>query len=111
MPREVPNHRFPSRSSNSAVIVPWPWVLAPFVKTPLALTLTSPPVVPTHRFESRSRIMLRIWLCRREGGTPSAVISLPFHRVIPLSVPIHNSPFSPASRQLILASGSFIPLG
>src|SRR5260370_12527351 len=97
---------FPSRSSNKAVTAESEaGLFLARVETPLALNRKNPRVVPTQMFASRSRIMERTSACRRGVGTPLRVSFVPFQRTTPLLVPIHNSEFWKARRQLIFQLG------
>src|SRR6266550_5863745 len=106
-PPAPPIQRFPSRSSNRALIPPSPRSsFSSENEMPFPLMRSSPRVVPTHLFESRSRRRLKTWTLPRNDGNSTRRKPLPFPRYKPLSVPTHNSPLPIASRQLIFRSGN-----
>src|SRR5216684_5335248 len=103
-PRAPPIQRFPSRSSNRALIPPSPRSsFSSENETPFSLMRSSPRVVPTQIFESRSRRRLKTWTLPRNDGNSSRRKLVAFPRYKPVSVPTHNS--SPiGSRQLTFRS-------
>src|SRR6266404_2134578 len=114
IPRLVPTHRFPSRSSNKAVTGPLDspddsppdrLLRSASEETPRASMRVSPLGEPTHTLESRSLIITRPWTWSRAFDFAAAENSVPFQRTTPLSVPSHTSRLSVASRELIFLSG------
>src|SRR6266404_6177503 len=110
IPRLVPTHKLPSRSSNKAVTGPLDsppdlFSLSSDEETPRPSMRVSPPGEPTHTLESRSLIITRPRIRPRACDLAAAENSVPSQRTTPLSVPIHSSRLSVASKELIFLSG------
>src|SRR6266436_4386586 len=103
-PLAPPIQRFPSRSSNRALIPPSPeTTFSSENEIPFALMRHRPRVVPAQIFESRSRKRLKTGTLPRDDGNSRRLKPLPFPRYKPVSVPTHNSS-AIGSRQLIFRS-------
>ena len=62
--------------------------------------------MPIQTFDSRSASIVKAAACLKAGASPAPVISRPFQRVTPLSVPTHTSLFPTQRSALIFRSGT-----